>query len=235
MFDYIKNNLVSILGVLAAIIVPIILFFHQRNRKELSFEVLSSTSLVVSDDSLKNRLKIMIDDHEINGDIHLVLLKLINTGNVPIKVEDFDQVITIDSPESTYGIKIADLKEKKPNNLSVKIDNSSFGKITVDPLLLNPKDEFTLKLLIPGYKNDLTLESRIVGGQLIKFKKRLPLSIIFLSIALIMTPTLLIYFLVNNIWGESFAITLSGAIFTVLFLSVLNNLLTVLKRKLKED
>ncbi|MCP1161299.1 hypothetical protein [Bacillus infantis] len=236
MWLFIQENIVGIIGILATAAVSIIIFFQQKKRKEISYEVLSSTSLLIHDESLSNRLKITIDDKIVSADVYLVLVRIMNTGNQPIRPIDFDKAITLNMKKSRYGITIAELSEAHPTNLDVKINSSSFDCIKVDPLLLNSKDEFTLKLLIPGYQDDLNVTSRIVGGQIKKYKKGLPLSLILFSIALILIPSLIVYFSLNQLLGNYFATTLSGAVLAVTSLSVISNLLSHIKKNLlKED
>ncbi|MFE8095852.1 hypothetical protein, partial [Bacillus toyonensis] len=47
--------------------------------------------------------------------------------------------------------------------LNIKTEHSTSKKIYITPLLLNPKDEFTLKMLVQSYTNNLNLGTRIAG------------------------------------------------------------------------
>ncbi|MEH7343699.1 hypothetical protein V7122_07465 [Bacillus sp. JJ1532] len=192
MQEYITDNLISIIGILTTIIIAVITFIKNKKRKELSFDVLSSTSLLIKDEELKNRIKLTIDDAEVKEDIHLVLVKLINTGNVPIKPDEFIEELTI---ECNGSIIVAEVKETVPPNLTVKVDNGVgdiFGIASVEPLLLNPKDEIIFKFLVSLYKNDISFNGRIVGVQKInKRKSRLPLTSTILGIGTIIVMLLL--------------------------------------------
>lgn len=179
--QFITDNIFSIIAILTTITIAITTYLKNKKRKELSYTVLSSTSLLIKDEGLNNRIKITVDGAEVKDEIYLILLKLINTGNVPIKPDDFIEDLTI---ESNGSIIVAEVKETNPPNLTVKIDNAIgdvFGITTVERLLLNPKDEITLKLL--ATKNQVSLKSRIVGVEKIaKLKKRFPLIPILLCI-----------------------------------------------------
>ncbi|MFZ3591927.1 hypothetical protein ACOI1C_22650 [Bacillus sp. DJP31] len=56
MWEYLYTNILGVLSLVVAIIIPILLAIKSRKRKELSYEISSSTSLIVSDKDLKSRL-----------------------------------------------------------------------------------------------------------------------------------------------------------------------------------
>ena len=71
-----------------AIIISIILWRTQRRRKALSYDIISRAPLLSVDDEIKGKLKIYFDGKPVQ-DIHLVLVKIINSGNVPIVSTDY--------------------------------------------------------------------------------------------------------------------------------------------------
>lgn len=168
-----------------AIGVTITLWLKGRSRKALSYDVISSTSLVMQHDEIGKKIKIMFEDKEITDNVILVLLKITNSGNTPIIVNDFTQDISI---ETTSGsILIAEVKETNPKNLDVKlrIDNTKSSssilsdKVSLSPLLLNGKDEIVIKLLIKQPEDklfeieNLKVNARIVGiFEITKLKKK---------------------------------------------------------------
>jgi hypothetical protein len=160
--DFLIDKAFEIVSALIAL-GAIFLTLKEKKRKVLSYDVLSSTSLIMRDDALSKRLTILFDNDEIKEDVHLVLVKIQNTGNVPIELTDFSEKLSIDTSGT---ILVAEVKETTPSNLSVKIDEellTLFGMLNIDPLLLNSKDTIILKLLITSYKNDLTVSTRISG------------------------------------------------------------------------
>lgn len=162
MSDFLIDKAFEIVSALIAL-GAIFLTLKEKKRKVLSYDVLSSTSLIMRDDALSKRLTILFDNDEIKEDVHLVLVKIQNTGNVPIELTDFSEDLSIDTSGT---ILVAEVKETTPSNLSVKINEellTLFGMLNIDPLLLNSKDTIILKLLITSYKNDLTVSTRISG------------------------------------------------------------------------
>ncbi|MCK2005506.1 hypothetical protein MZM54_29560 [[Brevibacterium] frigoritolerans] len=198
--------LIPIILAAISIGVTITLWRKGRSRKELSYDIVSSTSLVKKHDELGKKIKIFFEDREIKENVFLVLLRIINTGNVPIEEEDFKQDITIETNNSK--ILIAEVKETTPKNLYVDIKNERVGLTAISPLLLNSKEEFIIKLLIkasdktPFNKDELIVASRIVGvSEIAKVKQSGSKEIFtaaFMIIALIFNLTSI--FFENNPW-----------------------------------
>ena len=176
MGEFLEENFLGLVGLLVALIVgliPVILYILDKKRKELSYEVISNTPLITNDEEVRKNIKIMFEDREIKEDVSLVLVRIVNTGNVPILPEDITEDIVIES--NFNNILSADLKETSPSNLKVQIDRGirGFGIVSISPLLLNSKDEIILKLLITEYENELVVKGRIVGvKEIIKVKEK---------------------------------------------------------------
>jgi hypothetical protein len=166
-----KIEFIGLVVAIIALIVPIWLHLKSKNKKELSFEVLSSTSLLsINDIDIQKRLKITLDGVEIQDDIALVLVKIINSGNTAVKPSDFHEDITI---STDCPIIWASIKESKPDNLYPMLETDTgelFHFISIKPLLINNGDEFIVKLLLKSLKNEgfIKVSSRIEGVNEIK-------------------------------------------------------------------
>jgi hypothetical protein len=169
-----QSDIIAIVGVIVAVIaifVSIAIAIRTKNKKELSYEVLSATSLIsVNDKDIQKTLKITLNGNEIKDDISLVLVRIINSGNVPVKESDFNDDINI---SASSPIIWADIKERKPSNLYPELETDIgeiFDVITVKPLLMNSGDEFTVKMLVKSLKNEeeIDVDSRIEGIHKIK-------------------------------------------------------------------
>lgn len=190
---FLETNLVGIVAVLIALIVPVLLFIKGKNHKELSYEIISNTPLITSDEEIRKKIKIVFEDEEIKEDVSLVLVRIVNTGNVSIKQEEFIENIVIGG-DGEFKVFTAELKETSPSNIKVEINNdaNNMGLIFISPLLLNPKDEMTLKLLIASYENELKVSSRIVGiREIIKVKEKTSSKVI--SLVLVINLVLAIF------------------------------------------
>ncbi|MCT4477072.1 hypothetical protein N0U24_07835 [Peribacillus frigoritolerans] len=192
------KNINSIILTASSIGVSIILWRKGQSRKALSYDIFSSTSLFKKHDELGKKLKIFFDDREIKENVLLVLLRIVNTGNVPIEEDDFKKDITIETNNSK--ILIAEVKETTPKNLYVDIRNDRTGYAAISPLLLNSKEEIIIKLLIkasdkiPFSKDELIVASRIVGvSEITKVKQSS--SLVFLMLIIAPTTTFIFSFL----------------------------------------
>lgn len=200
-------NIISFLGPIIGLLgigVSITLWLKGRGRKNLSYDIVSSTSLLMHHDELRKSIKIMFEDEEIKDNVHLVLLKIVNNGNVPILAEDFTQDIII---KTTNGsILIAEIKETYPDNLDIKIIDHIHNGVGISPLLLNNKDEIIIKLLIKSPKDEafkkenLEIKARIVGiSDVTKLKPKIPSEfilvflVIFTSIISLLTGVFLVF------------------------------------------
>lgn len=173
MWEFIEKNFlhniansiafIGIIIAIVAILVPVYLYIIGK-KKGLSYEIISVTSLlhknVTGDQNFRQEVTINFRGEVIEENVSLVLMKIINTGNVPIKKDDFEEDIKvlIDGEVLTYSIK-----ETKPSDLNVSVDHTPGPNTTVfiKKLLLNKKDELTLNLLVKSY-NSLKVSTRIV-------------------------------------------------------------------------
>jgi hypothetical protein len=157
---------VSIVGVIIALFLPIILFIKQRNRKQISCEIISDRSLLSIGKEVEPNVQVLFVGKPV-GDLREVILKLRNTGNVPIEVKDYENNNPI---EINFGAKAevlkAELLETVPIGLKVRAE-ASFKldrvKVHLEPLLLNAQDSITIRVLLSGYNSDLNVVARIAG------------------------------------------------------------------------
>ena len=144
---------------LVAIIVTIVLYRTQRRRKALSYEIISRTPLLSIGDEIKGKLQILFDGKPVQ-DIHLIVLKIINSGNVPIVSTNYERPVNLSFGENSW-ILTAEVSETDPEDLraTVNIENA---KVALEPVLLNGGDSITLKLLV-SQLGEINVDGRIVG------------------------------------------------------------------------
>src|SRR5215207_9277121 len=83
----------AVLSILA-IAVSIILYLLQRNRKELSYFIISKTPLVNVAKDVGDKLEIRFDGKVVRA-VHLIVVRIFNSGNVPILPIDFQRDVSI--------------------------------------------------------------------------------------------------------------------------------------------
>lgn len=106
-------------------------------------------------------------------DAHMLFLRLINSGNLPISSKDFEEsiIVTFEAPSKIIGM---DETVFYPSELRTYIGFRQ-NTITISPLLLNPGNWILLKLLVDCFDLDhLKVAGHIAGVSDIK-RRRFPL------------------------------------------------------------
>lgn len=143
---------------LVAIFVSIFLFRRGRQRRGLTYEL--STVPVVSVDSVAaDRVTVLYEGNPVR-DVQFVDLAIVASGNQPIPEDSFAQPISMNFGAEAL-VLTATVTDRQPADLSVAI-SAEGSTIRVDPLLLNPGDQFRLRALVsnPG---ETRLAGRIEG------------------------------------------------------------------------
>lgn len=134
-------------------------FLKQRRKKALSYEILSQTPLLSVKEEVKGKVEILFDKKPVQQ-VHLVEIRLVNSGNVPIKAEEFERPINLSFGEEAQ-IFTAEVAETTPKSLRAKVVIEK--KIVVlQPTLLNEGDSIKLKMLVAKFAK-VNLDGRIVG------------------------------------------------------------------------
>lgn len=148
-------------GILAglSLLATIIIFILQKNKKKLSYEIIAETSLLTTKEKIEGKLKILYNDREVRN-VKFFEIKLINSGNIGIPATDYERPIKIKFPESSK-ILSCEVIENSPNSLDTKITLDE-TKISIEPLLINSKDYFILKVIVSDIeREDFTIDARI--------------------------------------------------------------------------
>ena len=162
MMDFIKNNwkwiITTIVALLAATI-PLFTHWASFEIKSLSYVIVSKSPLILAEE--KNEDLVVKFKGEKVSDPYLTVIKITNTGETPIRSEDFESPIKI-SLGNDINILSKNIVEKSPDSLLIKatIINKS---LLIDPTLLNPSDSFTIKLITSNNEPDIYVSARISG------------------------------------------------------------------------
>lgn len=143
-----------------AIIVSMIVFFLQRWKKSLGYEIVSETVLLTVEEELKGNFQILFEGKPVQK-IHLLVIKISNNGNLPIASSDFDEPLTFFFGEGTT-ILSAEIIDTDPKTLrpTYHVDSNC---LVFHPTLLNSRDAFVTKLLLVQYRGNIETYSRIIG------------------------------------------------------------------------
>lgn len=173
--------LLGFLAVIAAITVPLIIYFLQKSRKKISYEIISNTQLVGIKNKIQDKIKILYEDKLVEN-VHLVSIRLINDGNQPIAIDDFATPIRVQLGNST-NILTYEVLEQNPSELNATIIRTE-DRVEVQPLLLNSNDSFTLNILLNDYDESLCITARIKGVKNIGLYKKSKFTIVNLVLFL---------------------------------------------------
>lgn len=154
-----RDPMVRTILAVAAISITVLLFLIGRRRKGLSYMLSKTRVLGVHEAVNPSRVQILFDGQPIT-DVHLLILTINNSGNEPIRADDFERAFRFSWAEPAR-ILTAEVVEVNPESLHPTIKAGS-SEIVLDPLLLNPGDWLRVKTLI-NQVSKLSVDARIVG------------------------------------------------------------------------
>lgn len=154
----------------AAIAVTLVLWILNLRKKELSYEILSDTPIISCKADIQQDFEIRFRGELVN-DVCLVLVKVMNSGNVPIRSADYEGRLKIALSKGSKLI-MADIEETFPSNLEERgggngpgslIESINASDIIFRPVLLNGRDHFTAKLLISESSGPVSVSAHVEG------------------------------------------------------------------------
>jgi hypothetical protein len=174
---------VAIIVGIATILTTIWISRKQRNKKEISYQVISNAPIASVSKELENRVTIHVDGKPV-GSARQVVLIIRNSGNVAVSREDYDLPINFVFKESL--VIGGDILSTEPEDLINTLDKKTFISIIVfdpnkgfvadsaviDKFLLNPKESITLTFLLSGAYDKLNVRGRIIDGEIVEYSER---------------------------------------------------------------
>lgn len=166
-FDW-KFVVATIVG-LAALVIPVWLWQFDLQSKALVVQLVSSTALSPQTSSIKE-LKISLDGIVVEQPT-LSILEILNEGAKPIATSDFESSINITTSDSSKILR-ARIVDSTPPDLKpiIALNQQS---IEIKPLLLNPRDRFTIAILTSGESPNFSAMARISAISQIQLRKTL--------------------------------------------------------------
>lgn len=179
--QFVTGITIAVIAILVGAFVALLVYFKQKNKKELSYTLVSSAPIVSVKPDVADRIKIYLDGNAITQ-AQLAVFSLKNTGNLAVKREDYDEPIVIEFPQCK--ILDANILSTRPKDLLKPEDQKTFFKwgnstLTLAKCLLNRKEELQFSVLVEGSEVEPKVRTRIVDGVLSKEKPALRLNIVF--------------------------------------------------------
>jgi hypothetical protein len=153
------SNMIGVAEVLIGAVGLVAAFFiyrWQRQRKGLGVAVLTDRPLLMTPSPFAVTVH---HDGKVVGEPWLIVLRIANTGNVPIEASDFERPLSITFPYSE--VLSAEVTGVRPVELTATLRTDG-PTVTLDPCLLNPTDLIEVQCLLDG-SHDLQVECRAVG------------------------------------------------------------------------
>jgi hypothetical protein len=163
MINFFRDSIWQFAGFIVsiiAIVVTVIIYFRQKNFKEISYEIISESSLLSISKEVESKLQILFDGKPVKG-VHLILLRIANTGNLPIIPSDYIRNLSI-LFSGNVNILSAEITNRSPNDIDTTIVIND-GNITFSPSLLNSEDSIILKALVSQFDGTIDVRGRITG------------------------------------------------------------------------
>ena len=198
-------NSLSAIFAFFAVVVAIAIFFAQRKKKKLSYDVISNTQLLSVKDEIQGKVKVLYEGNEVKK-VHLLTLKFTNTGNQPISSTDYERPLTI-SVNDEATILTYEAIDEEPKNLGAELTLSG-NSITLSPLLLNPKDSLLIKALVSDFEGNPEIDGRINGVKSISKNRESLGPVLLLSII----SLVLVIFGIALATGKDYNISLFGVV-----------------------
>lgn len=132
---------------------------HFKLRKNLLYDVISSTPIVSVDQEKETPIKVYYDGMQVTN-VYTTIIKITNIGS-PLPSGDYESPLTIYMGPDARIFSI-EVREKFPSDLEVSctIQEKIFN---IEPLLLNTGDFFSIKVVGTNFGEEISAKARIIG------------------------------------------------------------------------
>ena len=164
---------ISILGLLVGVLSlgAAIYFYWQREREQakgLDATLLSTTNLINDVGNVRSNLKVFYKGAEVPN-VSTFNIQFRNSGEQPIKKDDFEAPIDID-PENVKQIISANIVKADPADLPIQATNGQL-EVSLTKALLNPGDQFTVEIAaVPVEAKQIIVQKRDIHSRIAGIK-----------------------------------------------------------------
>ncbi|HLH60737.1 MAG TPA: hypothetical protein VKV20_03560 [Ktedonobacteraceae bacterium] len=158
--------LVAVAGLVSAFVTIFLYLLEGRRRRKVLNYAITSDKLVSVRES-KDSAAVLTGDESPKA--YRIVLKLWNSGNVPVLPSDFVTPIELNFGETAQVLE-AKILEMEPGNLLIATPNISQpilkldgGSVILGPVLLEKKSSITLEVLLNKFSDSINVYARIAG------------------------------------------------------------------------
>jgi hypothetical protein len=160
----IASQTIQIVGIaigVVSLLLGVVYFRANRQRKALAYNVVSNTPLLTLDEELDGQVSVSFEGEPV-GDLHVVVLAVANTGNVPIEQDDYETPLSFEFSGAEACVLSAQVVKTRPPSLNVSVD-SDRNAVTLQKALLNSQDLIHVKVLVTRFQGSISASARIAG------------------------------------------------------------------------
>lgn len=164
----VASIVISAVIALAGIVVALLIARRQIDSVSVDYEIDSDVSLweADEDDVMASRIQIRYEDRELRHP-RFIDVTVTNTGTKPVRAEDYDRPIVFQLEDNIAPVD-ARITEQTPDDIVENIfetQPNGVPAIAIRPRLLNPGDNFKLRMLFNHNDAKLEASHRIIGGK----------------------------------------------------------------------
>lgn len=163
MGELLRDSIWTFIGAvlaLAAIIVSILIYLGQKQRKRLRVERIAGVPLARVGSQGIDGLQVTYKGKSLDRP-SIVVARISNPGNAPIHSADFEAPIALEFKQNTELLE-ASVVETQPSGIPVSAEIKGSSAI-LSPHLLNPGDVVVMRILLAGGGSRFTPFARIAG------------------------------------------------------------------------
>jgi hypothetical protein len=172
MGEFFRDSIWTFVGAVlavAAIIVSVLIYLGQKQRKRLCVERIADVPLTRSGFRGIDGLQITYRGRTLDRPV-VVLARISNPGNAPIQRADFEAPITLEFEQDTEILEVSVL-ETQPSGIPVSAEINGATAV-LSPHLLNPGDTVLMRILLAESGSKFKPSARIAGVVVIETRAR---------------------------------------------------------------
>jgi hypothetical protein len=151
--------IMAAIAVLNTLVLAIV-FQWWRHRKILSYEIASFVPLFTIDRDIKHSVQVLLDGKPAEN-VHIAIVKITNTGRVPIEEQDFVKPIGISfGPDAE--ILVGEIAGTDPEDVPATLTAES-QSVFLNPLMMNRGDSIIVQVLVSKPESVVTVAGRVKG------------------------------------------------------------------------
>lgn len=219
MLEFLRDPVWQFIGAFFGL-VAIFFIWRQRRNKLLSYYILANSPLFSVKDEISGKLQVLFDEKPVEN-VYFIVVKIFNSGNIPIKSSDYEYPVNFNFGEKT-NLLSAEVIETKPSDMkiSASIDDT---RVLLTPTLMNEKDSVTVKILADQFSGHILVEGRIVGIKAItkSVERKFADKVLFTIIGLLAFSFGLTTSITGKVFGLADSAILIGGLIISIFLAII--------------